>query len=87
VNSSLPVSDDSMRRFRRIDAAAYVRNKWGVPCAPKWLAKLATTGGGPKFARFGRVPIYTDVDLDDWVLSRMSPIVGSTSELGGGTRT
>lgn len=39
------------RYRRRVDAAKYVREAWGQPCSPAWLAKLAVVGGGPIFSR------------------------------------
>src|ERR1700685_45025 len=31
----------------REDAARHVREKWGLQCSSKWLAKLAVVVGGP----------------------------------------
>lgn len=69
------------RFLRRTEAATHVREKWGIPCATAWLAKLATVGGGPVFRKAGRFPIYAINDLDDWARSRISGPVRSTSEL------
>jgi hypothetical protein len=66
----------------RNEAAQYVREKWGVRCAPKTLAKLACIGGGPEFRRAGRSPLYEPEQLDAWVLSRIGPPVHSTSDGG-----
>ena len=65
--------------LRRVDAAHYVRNTWGIPCSTRWLAKLAVTGGGPIFRKAGRFPIYNPADLDDWARSRISAPRRSTS--------
>lgn len=64
--------------LNRRDAAAYVRNQ-GFPCAPSTLAKLATIGGGPKFRKFSRNVVYSPIDLDDWILSRLSELKSNTS--------
>jgi hypothetical protein len=48
--------------------------------APNTLAKLAVIGGGPIFRRIGRVPLYLTDDLDEWVASKLSPPMGSTSD-------
>lgn len=64
----------------RAQAAEYLESI-GVPVARTTLAKLACVGGGPRFRKFGRKPVYATVDLDAWVASRMSGPVGSTSEL------
>lgn len=56
--------------IRRADAAAYIQEK-GLPCTTSTLAKYASLGGGPAYAKFGNVPVYTHADLDAWVESRM----------------
>jgi hypothetical protein len=66
--------------LRRDQAAEYLRERYGFTTAGT-LEKLASIGGGPKFVKVGRFPVYTPEDLDDWVRSRMSPKVSSTSEL------
>lgn len=68
------------RMLRRREAAQYVREKWGVPCAHKTLAKLAVVGGGPAFVRYGRVPLYDSETLDAWVRSKLSRPLTSTSD-------
>jgi hypothetical protein len=65
--------------MRRADAARYIRETHGVPCAPTTLAKYAVLGGGPVFRRVGRIPIYSRDDLDTWARSRISEPVNSTS--------
>ena len=71
----------AQRYFRRADAARYVRETWGLPCSPKWLAKLAVVGGGPIFRKAGRFPIYTPADLDAWAETRIGDPIRTTSEL------
>ncbi len=72
---------DAPRRYLRRQAAAlYVRERWGLPCQPSWLAKLAVVGGGPVFRRCGRIPVYEEVALDEWARSRLSAPMRSTSE-------
>lgn len=68
---------------RRKAAAEYLREQWGVPCSEKTLAKLACIGGGPAYRRFGRIPLYAAVDLDEFAQARLSKPVRSTSEYGG----
>lgn len=78
---TLPVQTNAPRHYRRRKAAAeYVRERWGLPCQPSWLAKLAVVGGGPVFRRFGRVPVYSDDALDAWARSRLSGPMRSTSD-------
>jgi hypothetical protein len=66
--------------LRRVDAAAYIKTYWGLPCSPRWLAKLAVTGGGPIYRKAGRAPIYALSDLDAWANSRIGAPQKSTSD-------
>lgn len=65
--------------LRRADAARYVEEKWGTPCSPKWLAKLAVVGGGPIYRKAGRFPLYAPNDLDSWAEARIGEARRSTS--------
>ena len=67
--------------LRRRAAAEYLRQRWGIPCSEKTLAKLACVGGGPAYHRFGRIPLYTVADLDEFAQAKIKP-VRSTSEYG-----
>jgi hypothetical protein len=58
-------------RLRRVDASGYLKRQHGLDRAPQTLAKLAVTGGGPEYERFGRIPYYRPAKLDEWVLSRL----------------
>ena len=70
------------RMLRRTEAAQYVTNKFGIPCSPKTLAKLAcVTSTGPPFRLAGRFPLYPTDGLDAWAQSKIGPLVRSTSEL------
>jgi len=66
--------------LRRWQAADYLREKYGLSTANS-LAKLATVGGGPRFQKLGRIVLYRQEDLDEWVTSRLSPPVFNTSEV------
>jgi hypothetical protein len=68
--------------LRRKAAAIHVREKFGIPCAESWLAKLACVGGGPPYRLAGRIPLYAPTDLDNWATSRLSPAVKNTAEYG-----
>jgi hypothetical protein len=74
------------RMLRRTDAAKYIEEKWGAKYSPKTLAKLAVIGGGPKFRKVGRIPFYESSHLDEWICSKISNLVSSTSELEGRER-
>lgn len=69
------------KRVRRTEAAKYIQEKHGIPCAPKTLAKWAVVGGGPIFRKAGKVPLYELGDLDAWAESKLSKPVRSTAEL------
>ena len=69
------------RMLRRSDAARHVTETWGIPLSPKTLAKLAVVGGGPRFRKAGRIPLYDPTNLDEWARSKLSGLVASTSEL------
>src|SRR6266481_9860917 len=68
--------------LRRRAAAEYLRQRWGVPCSEKTLAKLACVGGGPAYQRFGRTPLYIHADLDEFARAKIGKPVRSTSEYG-----
>lgn len=70
------------RHLRRKDAAKYVTDKYGVPCSPKTLAKLACISSeGPPFRLAGRFPLYPISGLDAWAQRKIGPLVRSTSEV------
>ena len=62
-------------------AAAAALTAAGYPTAAATLATLACRGGGPKFCKYGRYPVYCRRDLVIWAQSRLSAPVSSTSEL------
>ena len=77
---SVQQSVDGSHTLRRRAAAEYIRTKFGVPCAPSTLSKLASTGGGPRYTRFSRYPMYSTSDLDAWVQSRLKGNYASTGD-------
>ena len=66
--------------LRRVPASEYVESVWGIPCAPKTLAKLFSIGGGPLARLAGRIPLYDPADLDEWAASKLTRKVRSSSE-------
>jgi hypothetical protein len=74
------VSVDTKIYLRRTEAAAYLQSHYGAYTTDT-LAKLACVGGGPRFQKLGPFPVYRIEDLNEWVLSRLSRPVLSTSEL------
>lgn len=69
----------------RREASAYIVEKYGETfgVSQKTLAKLAVTGGGPAFHKWGRRVGYTAKALDEWAASRISDARRSTSDIGG----
>lgn len=66
---------------RRGAAAAYLRDQHGLDYTAEYLARLASTGGGPVFRYLnGHWPIYADDDLDEWAKSRIGPPMRKASE-------
>jgi hypothetical protein len=68
-------------RMRRNVASEYLREVHGVSLSPATLAKLAVIGGGPRFRRDGRFPLYDPPELDTYAVARLGPLCSSTSEL------
>lgn len=68
------------RGMRRSEAANYLQERIGAYTA-ETLAKLAVTGGGPRFVKVGPYPLYKASDLEAWIASRTTKAVSSTSEL------
>ena len=71
----------SPRRFKRgAEAAAYIQDIYGQPCAKATLDTLRCRGGGPRFYKVGSAVLYAVEDLDQWALSRMGEPVENTSQ-------
>jgi hypothetical protein len=66
--------------LRRKAASDYLRETHGLQYSPGTLAKLAVIGGGPPFQRAGRFPYYSPDFLDEWVASKLSALMRSTSD-------
>lgn len=69
------------RLMRRAEAAEFIRETFGVSCCASTLAKLAVTGGGPEYQKFGRFPLYSRAACRAWVSGKLSRRVTSTSDL------
>ncbi len=59
------------RRLRTAEAAEYLN------LSKSTLEKLRLTGGGPRYAKLGKIVVYGLSDLDAWTEARMRM---STSE-------
>ncbi|MFV0626882.1 MAG: helix-turn-helix transcriptional regulator [Alphaproteobacteria bacterium] len=67
----------------REQASQYLTNVLGCPTSFKTLCKFATTGGGPKYVKFGsRRVLYTIEALNEWASGRLSqPVAHSSQEV------
>jgi hypothetical protein len=74
----IPSDPDALLR-RKPTAAALTEA--GFQTSSTTLATLACRGGGPKFRKYGRYPVYRWGDALEWARSRLSAPVRSTSEL------
>jgi hypothetical protein len=73
-----PTNLDTMLSAEQLAA---LLSSMGFKVTPATLATLRSRGGGPKFAKFGRTPLYRWGDALDWAQSRCSPVVENTSQL------
>jgi hypothetical protein len=64
----------------RRDAAAAALTAHGYPVASSTLMTMASRGGGPPYRKFGTRPVYKWAELLAWAQSRLSPVMGSSSE-------
>ncbi|MDB5575297.1 MAG: transcriptional regulator [Bradyrhizobium sp.] len=65
------MQDFTERRMSRVEASNFL-NERGFAVAVATLSKYAVLGGGPRYSKFGRKPLYTESDLLDWVLTKTS---------------
>jgi predicted DNA-binding transcriptional regulator AlpA len=70
------------RALKRSEVPEYLLEEYGFSRTAATLAKLAVTGGGPRFRKIGaRTVVYDVADIDAWAASITSEPVASTSEL------
>lgn len=72
---------EESKNYRRYEASAYLKEKYGIERKPTTLAKLAVLGGGPRYVKAGRVPLYPQKELDAWAQGILSPLRASTSSM------
>ena len=72
----------STKYLRRKLAANYLSDHWGIQTAASTLAKLAVIGGGPRFHRAGRCPLYPEAELDRYAEAKLGKLRRSTSDSG-----
>src|SRR5262245_1102626 len=61
-------------------ASSYL-NKKSIKASQTTLANWRSAGCGPSFRKDGRRVLYPKIELDSFAARRLSPLVGSTSEL------
>ena len=66
------------RYLSRHEAAQYLTER-GLKLSTNTLMKMATTGGGPRYCRWGNRAVYLQDDLDSWVAGKLK-VRTSTSE-------
>lgn len=68
----------------REEASAYLKQVYGIRRAPATLAKMASTGGGPRFHKINRSPLYPVAELDVWARKQLGPLRSSSADCMGG---
>ena len=75
MNATAPLN------LRRVDAARYLQDKWGLPRSTRTLAKIACIASdGPPMIYAGRFPLYPIDGLDVYARAQLSKPVRSTSQ-------
>ena len=69
-------------KYRTKETLKYIKDKAGIELAQQTMAKYRCEGGGPAFTLFGRWPLYEDVDIDQWLSSRLSGRKRNNSDPG-----
>ena len=72
---------DTSRPLRRVEAAAYIRDRYNLPCEASSLRTGPARAPARRSVAAADFPLYSPVDLDAWVSAKTSPKVRSTSEL------
>jgi hypothetical protein len=70
---------DNQKPLRDRVAAAEFLKSFGYKIESATLAKFASIGGGPKYRKWGRRPLYAEADLLAWAETR-ALLRASTSE-------
>jgi hypothetical protein len=76
-----PANPRPPRRLTRREASVYLLEAHGLAVSAGTLARKASTGGGPRYARMGAVTVYTLADLDAWAPTQITPTVATAAEL------
>lgn len=73
-------SSSQKQNLRRDEASAYLLQRYNIRCAPATLAKMVTTGGGPRYFKSNRSPLYPRDELDSWATRHLGPLRSSSSD-------
>ena len=68
-----------MKYLTRPEQAQYLTDK-GLPTTKNTLQKMATTGGGPRYALWGNKAVSTPDWLDEYIDTKLRAPKRSTSE-------
>jgi hypothetical protein len=71
---------DDIKPLNTVEASKPLWDKWHYKLSPHTLETYRSRGGGPAHFYIGISALYWPADLEAWVLSRMTPKVGSASE-------
>jgi hypothetical protein len=71
---------DDIKPLNTAEASKNLWDKWHYKISQHTLETYRSRGGGPTYFEIGVNRFYWPADLDAWVLSRMTPKVGSVSE-------
>ena len=66
--------------LNRVEASAYLFDRWSLKRSVSYLNQMAAKGSGPKFHKGGRTPLYAPADLDEWAKETIGPAVLSNIE-------
>jgi len=66
--------------LRRDEASDYLRETYNIRYAPATLAKMVSTGGGPRYHKVNRSPLYPVAELDAWARKLLGPLHSSSSD-------
>jgi hypothetical protein len=77
----LPKPLDKPRLCRKL-ASEYLALVHGIIVAPATLAKYASVGGGPRFYKWHRTPLYPTAELEVWAEQQLGKLRRSTSDKG-----
>jgi hypothetical protein len=70
-------------KLRRGEASEYLEIVHGIRYAPATLAKMVTTGGGPRYHTINRSVLYPVDELDAWARKQLSPLHSSSDSVNG----